>query len=235
MHKNREAFGKPKAFLLSRHISTIMGLMITVFLIGNIASGKSSAARYLESRGAYRIDLDQECKELYVPGSSLVRRIALEFGGDVLDECGCIRPPVLAERAFADAASTARLEAIVYPALIERLRVLLASLEDRLDVHSLVIVEVSAPSSFSEAFSLADAVLAIAAPFKVRRDRALLRGMSEADFDARAAIQPSEVTLRSLATSVIENTGTEAEFHCALDAWAASLRSESNEIGGAHD
>ena len=208
--------------------------MITVFLIGNIASGKSSAARYLESRGAYRIDLDHECKALYVPGSSLVQDIVQAFGDDVLDDRGGICTHALARHAFSDAASTARLEAIVYPALIERLKELLASLEARLDAAALVIVEVSAPTSFMNAFSLADEVLAIVAPFDVRRDRALLRGMSAADFEARAAIQPSEDTLRSLATAVIENTGTELELHRALDAWVASVCSEPRAMGGAH-
>ena len=50
--------------------------MITFFLIGNIASGKSTAARYLERRGAMRIDLDQLAKDLYQPGSAVVDAIA---------------------------------------------------------------------------------------------------------------------------------------------------------------
>ena len=208
--------------------------MITVFLIGNIASGKSSAARYLESRGAYRIDLDHECKTLYVPGSSLVQRIAHVFGNDVLDDAGGIRAHALARRAFADSASTARLEKIVYPALIERLNELIASLEARLHACALVIVEVSAPSSFVDAFSLADEVLAITAPLNVRRDRALLRGMTEADFNARVAIQPSDDALYSLSSAVIENAGTEEDLHRELDAWAASICSKSSEIGSAH-
>ena len=60
--------------------------MFTVFVLGNIASGKSTACRYLESRGALLIDLDVLAKSLYVPGSDIVNALAEEFGWDILDE-----------------------------------------------------------------------------------------------------------------------------------------------------
>ena len=56
--------------------------MFTVFVLGNIASGKSTACRYLESRGAMLIDLDELAKSLYVPGSEIVNALAEEFGWD---------------------------------------------------------------------------------------------------------------------------------------------------------
>ena len=59
--------------------------MFTVFVLGNIASGKSTACRYLESRGAMLIDLDELAKSLYVPGSDIVNALAEEFGWDILD------------------------------------------------------------------------------------------------------------------------------------------------------
>ena len=59
--------------------------MFTVFVLGNIASGKSTACRYFESRGAMLIDLDELAKSLYVPGSDIVNALADEFGWDILD------------------------------------------------------------------------------------------------------------------------------------------------------
>ena len=64
--------------------------MFTVFVLGNIASGKSTACRYFESRGAMLIDLDELAKSLYVPGSDIVNTLADEFGWDILDEEGGI-------------------------------------------------------------------------------------------------------------------------------------------------
>ncbi|WP_019238233.1 MULTISPECIES: dephospho-CoA kinase [Enorma] len=193
--------------------------MHTVFLIGSIASGKSTAARYLERRGAYRIDLDAMCKSLYVPDSELVVALSQAFGKDILDDVGEVRPHVLASRAFADASATARLEALVYPVLEDRLHELLSDLGQGSDVPLLVIVEVSAPRSFTSAFVLADEVLAITAPYEVRRARACARGMEASDFDARDAVQMSEPELCALATTVIENVGDDDVLFRALDAW----------------
>ncbi len=193
--------------------------MHTVFLIGSIASGKSTAARYLERRGAYRIDLDAVCKSLYVPGSELVAALSRAFGDDILDEAGAVRPRMLAARAFSDASATARLESLVYPVLEDRLRALLADLTQDANPPTLVIVEVSAPKSFTDAFALADEVLAICASYEVRRARACARGMEAADFEARDAVQLGEAELCALATTVIENVGDDTALFGALDAW----------------
>lgn len=198
--------------------------MHTVFLIGSIASGKSTAARYLERCGAHRIDLDAVCKSLYVPGSELVAALSRAFGDDILDEAGAVRPRILAARAFSDATSTARLESLVYPTLEERLRMLLAGLQQDTDAPSLVIVEVSAPKSFTDAFALADEVLAITAPYEERRARACARGMEAADFEARDALQLDDAGLCALATTVIENVGDDTALFDALDAWLERTR-----------
>ena len=92
--------------------------MFTVFVLGNIASGKSTACRYLESHGAMLIDLDELAKSLYVPGSDIVNALAEEFGWDILDGEGGIRRNVLAARAFASPDTVARLNGIVHPVLI---------------------------------------------------------------------------------------------------------------------
>ena len=90
--------------------------MYTVFLAGGIASGKSSVARALERRGAWRIDLDQVSRAVLEPGSECVAEVAEEFGEDLVDaQTGALDRGGLARRAFADADSTARLEAIELP------------------------------------------------------------------------------------------------------------------------
>lgn len=89
--------------------------MFTVFVLGNIASGKSTACRYLESHGALLIDLDVLAKSLYVPGSDIVNALAEEFGWDILDEEGGVRRNILASRAFVSPDTVARLNSIVHP------------------------------------------------------------------------------------------------------------------------
>lgn len=195
--------------------------MYTAFIIGNIASGKSTASRYLESRGAFRVDLDQMAKDLYQPGSDIAASLADAFGWDVLDSDGAVRTAVLAQRAFSSAESTAVLNAIVHPVLIRRLSdmLLCPSCTAGYAAPALIVVEISVAADFKEAFGMADEVLAISAPLAVRRERAVERGMSYEDFDRRASRQPSDEELAALATTVIDNTDADDTLFAKLDAW----------------
>lgn len=194
--------------------------MKTIFLIGNLASGKSTAARYLESLGARRIDLDVLAKSLYTPGSELVSNLAEEFGWHILDENGEVRTSELARCAFESPESTARLNSIVHPVLKQKLADIIMPVQCCSTVipkFPLTVVEVSAPMSFLDAFSLADDVVAIAAPCDVRRTRALNRGMTAEDFDSRSAVQPTDEQLCNLARTVIDNTRTDDFLFKSLD------------------
>lgn len=198
--------------------------MFTLFLLGNIASGKSTAARYLESRGALRIDLDELAKGLYVPGSDLVQDIASAFGWDVLDAEGGVRRHVLAARAFSTPEDTARLNALVHPALLRQLTHRLLPTEcctARVPAWPLAVVEVSAPAGFEDAFGLADGVVAVSAPRELRRQRAIERGMDAGDFDRRADVQSTEAELAALADAVIDNAAADDSLFAALDAYLA--------------
>ena len=197
-----------------------MSFMFTAFFIGNIASGKSSATRYLASKGAVRLDLDQMAKELYVPGSALLGSLSDEFGADVLDEEGCVRNAVLAERAFATPERSARLDAIVYPALLDTLKDVLADLDTgHIDPGNFIVIEDSNAVGFKESLVLADEVVAISASPAIRRERALGRGMALEDFEARAAVQPSDEELCSFADTIIDNSSSVEELERQLDAW----------------
>ena len=190
--------------------------MYVVFLAGGIASGKSSAARLLEERGALRLDLDVLSRDVTAPGSATCERLAEEFGRDVLDEeTGELRRAVLASRAFVCAESTARLEGIVHPAVR-------ALLEQRLREASdgqVCVVEVPLLDRVADLAERADEVVCVVCPLAVRRERAQGRGMTADDFDARVAHQPSDDYLRSHADTVWENGGTQHELESMIDLW----------------
>lgn len=199
--------------------------MFTLFLLGNIASGKSSAGRYLERLGALRIDLDELAKSLYVPGSPIVDAIADAFGQDILDEDGSIRRDRLARRAFDCPEHVRQLDEIVHPALLDRLSSLLFPpycCSITTPPYELAVVEVSAPQTFAEAFGLADEVMTIAVPRLQRRDRAVLRGMTADEFDRRADCQPDDAWLNEVSDYVIDNTGTIEDLYMQLDRWLSS-------------
>lgn len=197
-------------------------MSFTLFVIGNIASGKSTACSYLDRIGARHLDLDAVAKSLYVPGSALVDSIADAFGWDVLDESGGVRPSVLARRAFIDSDSVRELNRIVHPVLLEYLSNILLPVPCcslAVPDPALTVVEISAPASFTDAFGLADEVIAITAPLHIRRMRAIERGMSGADFDARSDLQPSEDELKMMADTIIDNSDSDDTLFRSLDLW----------------
>lgn len=193
--------------------------MRVVYLIGGIASGKSSVARLLAERGAVRIDLDQISHDVLAPGSALLEEIAAEFGADLLDESGVLDRALLAQRAFATPEATARLEALELPAIKEELVARLDGLRALAEAPEVVVVEVPLPDRMGPLMDLADEVLGVSCPLALRRERAVGRGMTVADFDRRVARQLSDEGLRALADEQIDNTGDEAALMAQVDAW----------------
>lgn len=213
--------------------------MFTVFVLGNIASGKSTACRYLASHGALHIDLDELAKSLYFCGSDVVMALAEEFGWDILDVEGNIRRDVLASRAFVSPDTASRLNAIVHPVLLEQLSLRILDpvcCTVSSPRYPFAVVEVSAPAGFEDAFGLADEIMVITAPVDIRRERAIRRGMSGMDFDARSSCQPDEAHLCGLATTVIDNTLGDDSLFVQLDTWMDEhgfLNAEDKEVHNA--
>ena len=86
--------------------------MITVLVTGPIGGGKSTACRYLESMGYPVYDCDSRCKRLYAEVPGLKQRIEKELG-IAFEELG---------RIFEDDDLRMKLEALVYPLLVEDLK-----------------------------------------------------------------------------------------------------------------
>ena len=197
--------------------------MRTVFLAGGIASGKSTVARMLRERGAWMCDLDQVSREVVEPGSPVLAEIAHEFGDDLVDvRTGELNRRLLAERAFDSEVDTARLEAIELPAIKARLTQILTNTCCAATAPVLAVVEVPLLDRVEDLLPLADEVLVVVAPLPVRRERAILRGMTAEDFDRRVERQPSDEYLRAHATYVIDNSGGPGALKAAVETWRES-------------
>lgn len=194
--------------------------MYTVFLAGGIASGKSSVARELERRGAWRIDLDQVSRAVLEPGSDCLPEIADAFGDDLLDpQTGELDRGLLAGRAFADPASCTLLEKIEMPHIKRMLVRMLEGEGCCLAAPVVCVVEVPLLDRVEDMLDLADEVVCVTCPVEVRRERAIGRGMDGADFDRRVANQPAEEYLCAHADTVIDNAGGPSTLMDAVDAW----------------
>ena len=99
-----------------RRADEVEGLtVLRVGLTGGIGSGKSEVARRLAEHGAVLIDADVAAREVVVPGSPGLARIAAAFGDSVLRPDGSLNRERLGEIVFGDPGLRGKLNAIVHP------------------------------------------------------------------------------------------------------------------------
>lgn len=84
-------------------------------LTGGIASGKSTAGRYLAQLGAHIIDADQLGHRAYEPDTAAFADVVATFGADVVGGDGRIDRKALGGKVFGDPQALSRLTAIVWP------------------------------------------------------------------------------------------------------------------------
>lgn len=88
-----------------------------ICLTGGIASGKSTAARFLKDQGAHVIDADVLGHRTYEPGSPAHAKVAAAFGPDVVGADGRIDRKALGAKVFGKPQELKRLTDIVWPAI----------------------------------------------------------------------------------------------------------------------
>jgi dephospho-CoA kinase len=66
--------------------------MLKVGLTGSIAVGKSFVCECFRELGCHVLDADQTSREVVAPGTEGLRRIAREFGSDILTPDGNLGP-----------------------------------------------------------------------------------------------------------------------------------------------
>lgn len=194
--------------------------MYVAILAGGTGSGKSAAARWLEERGCVRIDLDELSRRVLDPETPTTRAVAEAFGTDLVDPVtGELDRRLLAERAFATPEGAQLLEDIELPGIYALLDSALAELVGRTTPPQACIIEVPLLDRVADPHDIAQEVVVVACPRELRRERAIERGMSGTDFDARVAHQPTDVWLADHADTVIANTGTLDDLYTALCHW----------------
>lgn len=89
-------------------------------LTGGIASGKSTASRYLKELGAFLVDADAISHAVMLPGGEAVESVRAAFGDDFIREDGSVDRRALGQVVFQDVALRRTLEGIVHP-LVQRI------------------------------------------------------------------------------------------------------------------
>jgi dephospho-CoA kinase len=183
--------------------------VLRVGLTGGIGSGKSEVSRRLAERGAVLIDADVAAREVVVPGSPGLARIAETFGEGVLRPDGSLNRERLGEIVFSDPGLRTKLNEIVHPLVREWMQaaeeaaVRAAAPPGPVVVHDVPLL---AESRGRAAF---DVVIVVDVPPEAQAERLVrLRGMPAEQARARMAAQASREQRLALADIVIDNSGS---------------------------
>lgn len=102
---------------------------LIIGLTGGIASGKSTVAGIFAALGVPVVDADEVARDVVAPSSPGLAAIRKRFGDAVLAADGTLDRARMRERVFADASAREALEAIVHPAVRERMDARLATFD----------------------------------------------------------------------------------------------------------
>ena len=191
-----------------------------ICLTGGLASGKSTAARFLASQGAHVIDADVLGHRTYDPGSTAHAQVIATFGEDVRAADGTIDRRALGGKVFGKPDELKKLTDIVWPAIralaeAEIARVQAAGTAKVIVLEAAVLFEAGWESIGDEVWvNVVDREVAIA--------RAIARdNLPREAVENRLNAQLSNAERRARATVVIENDGSQDEMLAQLRAqWA---------------
>lgn len=182
-----------------------------VFLVGAIGAGKSTALKYLESKGAEILSADAIVHQLYEKDSDLIQEIGEAFPG-VVDESLRVNRHLLATHLLSNPECFPVLEKLVHPKVrAELIRVMKTSKANVL-VYELPIARDTTD------FTTADAVILIEAQSATRLERLITRGIFKEEALERMQLHPNPFTPHDKPVYRIQNDGGESQLYFQLDA-----------------
>ncbi len=180
------------------------GLLI-VGLVGQAGSGKTTVARAIEREGAAVIDADALGRDIVNDDPDVRAALAAEYGDDVYGPSGLDRARV-AGVVFRDAGARERLNRLVHPRIVDRVRAELNALRRR-GFRGTVVVDAALLMDWGFEREC-DAVIAVVAPRAAQLERLRAqRGWSAEDASLRIGVQRSTAALTAAADVTLDNAG----------------------------
>jgi len=202
---------------------------LVVGLTGGIGSGKSAVAAAFASHGAPVVDADDIAHELSSPGRTGHDAVVAAFGPSVVAPDGTLDRAHLRERAFADEAFRARLEAALHPPIRAEIARRVAAW--RAPYGILVVPLLLERGGVA---GLVDRVLVVDAPEDEQVRRVVLRSrLDPAQVRAIMATQLPRAARLARADDVLDNSGPHEAIGPAVEALDASYRALAKARGDA--
>jgi len=164
--------------------------LLALAVVGPIASGKSVVLRTLAELGAATCAADDLGRELTQVGQPALARIFAEFGEQYRGADGSLDRQALARLIFSDDGARARLEDLLHPLILERIRAWLDQRRSGDAPPPVAAVEVLHLPAKRQARTPFDVVWLCTAPEAVRRERLMTRdGLAPEEARQRLAAQ----------------------------------------------
>ena len=180
---------------------------LVVGLTGQTGAGKTTVSDYLKENGVTIID-DYAHHPTEIRAT--LTDIALEFGCEYINMDGTLNRKKMAKTVFTDKAKLKKLNALIFPYIIDSIRTRTAQL--RREQQGIIVLD--APTLFeSGADRECDYVVSITAPRQLRRERIIRRDrLTEEEADQRINAQHDEEYYKSRSWQVLENAGSVDEL-----------------------
>ncbi|HLA99902.1 MAG TPA: dephospho-CoA kinase [Bacteroidota bacterium] len=179
---------------------------LAVAITGGIASGKSELASAFREMGARVISADLEAKAILAGDRSVRRKIIGLLGGEAYASGGKVNRAFIADRIFSRPPLRRRVNAIVHPPVIRRVKRMIAG-EKRSRRRRMVVVEAALiyEAGMEDMF---DAVIMVNAPAELRIARIRRRdGITRREAMGRIQAQGSNRKKASVADFIVANRG----------------------------
>lgn len=175
-----------------------------VALTGGIASGKTAVSDRLAELGAAVIDTDLIAREVAAPGQPALTEVAEAFGSRLITPEGNLDRRALREIVFADPDARKRLEAILHPRIVERVK---QGIEQHTDAPYIVLV---VPLLIETGlFKDAEHIVVVDVPEQIQIDRLTRRDdITQAQAQNILAVQATRQQRLAHATHVLDNSGS---------------------------
>lgn len=178
--------------------------MFVVGLTGGIGSGKSTVANAFAALGVPVIDTDVIARELTAPGEAALDAIRAAFGETVMQAGGTLDRAALRRRVFADAAARHQLEAILHPAIRQRVKQALAQLNAP---YALLVIPLLVETGAYH--DMLQHILVVDCPETLQLARVMSRsGLRRDEVMAILAAQATRAERLAVADDVILNTAS---------------------------
>ncbi|WVH09171.1 MAG: Dephospho-CoA kinase [Fluviibacter phosphoraccumulans EoVTN8] len=183
-----------------------------VILTGGIATGKSSVVQRLRQHGIDVVDTDAIAHALTAPHGTALPELRKVFGDGIFAADSTLDRATLRDLVFNDPDQKTQLEQILHP-MIRRQAI--EAIAAATSPYVVADVPLFAETGFLR--EQADQVLVIDCPPDIQKQRLLARGNLPEELDLILQAQAPRETRLSLATDVLDNSGSPAQRDEQLD------------------